>query len=174
MHTRWARFAERAFWGLFENVRLGIRTLFMRSQLVVPVAAPRRIGHAAPVVAPRNLVLVLSPMRHRGPPCSALATWHPTDQTICFPAPTEEQKRLPVPFGSRQRPTLRTVMKFTTPIFTTTALTTETERVATRDDSASVTSASEEVLARAIGAAGLIFGAVGTEFAVTARRLALV
>ncbi|WP_104136237.1 MULTISPECIES: hypothetical protein [unclassified Cryobacterium] len=67
------RFAERAFWGLVENVRLGIRTLFAPAQLAVPVVAPQRIGNVAPVVAPRYLLLVLSAMRHRGPPAFALA-----------------------------------------------------------------------------------------------------
>ncbi|TFD24948.1 hypothetical protein [Cryobacterium sp. TMS1-13-1] len=67
------RFAERAFWSLVENVRLGIRTLFVPAQLAVPVAAPQRIGNVAPVLTPRDLVLVLSAMRHRGPPVFALA-----------------------------------------------------------------------------------------------------
>ena len=67
------RYAERAFWSLVENVRLGIRTLFAPAQLAVPVAAPQRIGHEAPVLTPRDLVLVLSAMRHRGPPAYALA-----------------------------------------------------------------------------------------------------
>jgi hypothetical protein len=67
------RFGERAFWGLVDNVRLGIRTLFVPGQLVVPVPAPQRIGHDAPVVAPRDLVLVLSALRYRGPPVFALA-----------------------------------------------------------------------------------------------------
>lgn len=67
------RYGERAFWGLLENVCLGIRTLFVRNLLAVPVAAPRRIGHDAPVLTPHNLVLVLSPMRRRGPPSVLLA-----------------------------------------------------------------------------------------------------
>ena len=67
------RYAERAFWSLVENVHLGIRTLFAPAQLAVPVAAPQRIGHDAPVFTPRDLVLVLSAMRHRGPPAFALA-----------------------------------------------------------------------------------------------------
>ena len=67
------RYAERAFWSLVENVRLGIRTLFAPAQLEVPVDAPQRIGHEAPVFTPRDLVLVLSAMRHRGPPVFALA-----------------------------------------------------------------------------------------------------
>jgi hypothetical protein len=67
------RYAERAFWGLVDNLRLGIRTLFAPTQLAVPVAVPQRIGHEAPVVAPRDLLLVLSAMRHRGPPAFALA-----------------------------------------------------------------------------------------------------
>ncbi|MDJ0350004.1 hypothetical protein [Cryobacterium sp. PH29-G1] len=67
------RFGERAFWGLVDSVHLGIRTLLRSTQLVVPVASPHRIGHDAPVLTPRNLVLVLSPMRHRGPPAVGLA-----------------------------------------------------------------------------------------------------
>ena len=65
------RSGERAFWGLVESVRLGMRTLYVPTPVVVPVAAPLRIGHEAPVFAPRDLVLVLSAMRHRGPPSSA-------------------------------------------------------------------------------------------------------
>ncbi|TFB64527.1 hypothetical protein [Cryobacterium sp. Hz9] len=68
------RFGERAFWGLVESVRLGLRTLYVPASVVVPVAAPVRIGHEAPVSAPRDLVLVLSAMRHRGPPSGALFT----------------------------------------------------------------------------------------------------
>ncbi len=67
------RYAERAFWSLVDNVRLDIRTLFAPAQLAVPMAAPQRIRHDAPVFTPRNLVLVLSAMRHRGPPAVALA-----------------------------------------------------------------------------------------------------
>lgn len=67
------RYAERAFWSLVGNVRLGIRTLLIPAQLDVPVTAPQRIGHEAPVVTPRDLILVLSALRHRGPPAFALA-----------------------------------------------------------------------------------------------------
>ena len=66
------RFSESAFWSLVENVRRGIRTLFAPSQPDLPVAAPQRIGHQAPVFTPRDLILVLSAMRHRGPPDFAL------------------------------------------------------------------------------------------------------
>jgi hypothetical protein len=66
------RCGERAFWGLVESVRLGLRTLYVPAPVVVPIAAPLRIGHAAPVFTPRDLVLVLSAMRHRGPPSGAL------------------------------------------------------------------------------------------------------
>ncbi len=67
------RYAERAFWGLLDSVRLSIRTLCVGIHVVVLAAVPKRIGHDAPRWAPRNLVLVLSPMRHRGPPAFALA-----------------------------------------------------------------------------------------------------
>jgi hypothetical protein len=67
------RYAERAFWSLVENVRLGIRSLFIPASTAVPVAAPQCITPEAPVIAPRDLVLVLSSMRHRGPPVFALA-----------------------------------------------------------------------------------------------------
>lgn len=67
------RYAERAFWNLVGNVRLGIRMLLLPAQPVVPMVAPRRIGHVAPVFTPRDLILVLSAMRHRGPPAFALA-----------------------------------------------------------------------------------------------------
>ena len=66
------RFGERAFWGLVESVRLGLRTLYVPAPWVVPVAVPVRIGHEAPVSAPRDLILVLSAMRHRGPPSGAV------------------------------------------------------------------------------------------------------
>ncbi|TFD56823.1 hypothetical protein E3T39_15970 [Cryobacterium suzukii] len=65
------RFGERAFWSLVESVRLGVRSLYVPAPLVVPVAVPLRIGHEAPVFTPRDLVLVLSAMRHRGPPSGA-------------------------------------------------------------------------------------------------------
>jgi hypothetical protein len=67
------RFGERAFWGLVDNVRLGIRTLFAPGHLAVPVPAPHRIGHDAPVFAPRDLILVLAALRYRGPPVFVLA-----------------------------------------------------------------------------------------------------
>ncbi|MCY7404831.1 MAG: hypothetical protein LH475_09435 [Cryobacterium sp.] len=66
------RFGERAFWGLVDNLHLGIRTLFRSARCRVSVAAPLRIAHDAPVRTPRDLALVLSPMRHRGPPAAAL------------------------------------------------------------------------------------------------------
>lgn len=67
------RYAERAFWSLVGNARLSIRSLSLPAQLVLPVAAPQRLGHQAPVLTPRDLILVLSAMRHRGPPGFALA-----------------------------------------------------------------------------------------------------
>lgn len=66
------RFAEGAFWGLLKTVRLGMRTLFTPVWVSEGVRSPRRIRHEAPLWSPRNLILVLSAMRHRGPPAVAL------------------------------------------------------------------------------------------------------
>ena len=67
------RFAERAFWGLVDIIHLGLRGLSVPAALDTPVAVPQRIGHVAPIIAPRDLVLLLSAMRHRGPPVFVLA-----------------------------------------------------------------------------------------------------
>ncbi len=62
------RFGERAFWGLLENARLVIRSLFAGHTLVLPPRSPRRTVTTARVFTPRDVALLLSTMRHRGPP----------------------------------------------------------------------------------------------------------
>ena len=64
------RFGERAFWGLLENARLVIRALFAQHALVLPPRSPRRTVTTARVFTPRDLSVLLSTMRHRGPPVS--------------------------------------------------------------------------------------------------------
>jgi hypothetical protein len=66
------RHGETAFWGLFDTVRLGIRSLFAALAGVLTGAtlpdAPRSAVSTARVFAPRDLAVVFSRMRHRGPP----------------------------------------------------------------------------------------------------------
>ena len=64
------RFGERAFWGLLENARPIIRALFAQHPLVLPPRSPRRMVTTARVFTPRDLRVLLSVMRHRGPPVS--------------------------------------------------------------------------------------------------------
>jgi len=66
------RHGETAFWGLFCTVRLGIRSVFsVLAGVLVGVTMPaitRSAATTARVFAPRDLALVFSRMRHRGPP----------------------------------------------------------------------------------------------------------
>ncbi|TFB91708.1 hypothetical protein [Cryobacterium sp. HLT2-28] len=64
------RFGERAFWGLLENACPIIRALFAQHPLVLPPRSPRRMVTTARVFTPRDLRVLLSVMRHRGPPVS--------------------------------------------------------------------------------------------------------
>lgn len=64
------RFGERAFWGLLENARPIIRALFAQHALTLPPRSPRRTVATARVFTPRDLSVLLSTMRHRGPPVS--------------------------------------------------------------------------------------------------------
>jgi len=60
------RHGEHAFWGLFASASVVIRSLFE-----VPVAVPRAARQTpttAPVFTPRDLGVLLSARRHRGPP----------------------------------------------------------------------------------------------------------
>lgn len=71
------RHGESAFWGLFATVRLGIRSLFAALAGVLGgVTLPGSLRSAvstARVFTPRDLALVFSRMRHRGPPALRLA-----------------------------------------------------------------------------------------------------
>lgn len=67
------RFGERAFWGLFDSARVALHALLIA---VLPAAVPTDLRHTAPtapLARPRDLVLLLSPMRHRGPPAPVFA-----------------------------------------------------------------------------------------------------
>lgn len=66
------RHGAAALESLFSSVRLGIRSLFgalagVYSGVAVP-AIRRRVASTASIVTPRDLTIVLSAMRHRGPP----------------------------------------------------------------------------------------------------------
>jgi hypothetical protein len=65
------RYGEAAFWGLFATARLVIRALFAPVRLAIVPLIPRRAPSTAPLRVPRDLALVLSVMRHRGPPLVA-------------------------------------------------------------------------------------------------------
>jgi hypothetical protein len=71
------RHGESAFWGLFATVRLGIRSLFAALAGVLAGAtlpgAPRSAVSTARMFTPRDLALVFSRMRHRGPPALRFA-----------------------------------------------------------------------------------------------------
>lgn len=62
------RFGERAFWGLFDTARLLVRALFQPGLAVVvpPIVGSRPT--TARVNAPRDLLVLLSSVRRRGPP----------------------------------------------------------------------------------------------------------
>ena len=67
------RFGERAFWGLFDSARVALHVLLVG---VLPAPVPADARHTvptAPALRPRDLILLLSPMRHRGPPAVAFA-----------------------------------------------------------------------------------------------------
>lgn len=60
------RFGERAFWGLADTARLLLARLLFAPVLLF--VAPRTPRAADRRFLPRDLALLLSPMRHRGPP----------------------------------------------------------------------------------------------------------
>lgn len=62
------RFGERAFWGLFTTAAMALKTLVRVIVLAPMPAIPGVIAASAAIVAPRDLLVLLSPMRHRGPP----------------------------------------------------------------------------------------------------------
>ncbi|CAN5168256.1 hypothetical protein BH09ACT5_BH09ACT5_15980 [soil metagenome] len=65
------RFGERAFWGVIRTARLLLTRLLV---IVVPVLrVPRPVVVVRQRFLPRDLALLLSSMRHRGPPAELLA-----------------------------------------------------------------------------------------------------
>jgi len=62
------RFGERAFWGLFETARLVIRALLQPGLIVVVPPVVGRRPTTACVSTPRDLLVLLSSVRRRGPP----------------------------------------------------------------------------------------------------------
>ncbi|MDH6238294.1 hypothetical protein [Cryobacterium sp. CG_9.6] len=62
------RFGERAFWGLLENARLIVRALFLPTPTAVMPPVLARRAATARVSLPRNLFVLLSSLRRRGPP----------------------------------------------------------------------------------------------------------
>lgn len=60
------RFGARAFWGIADTARLLLARLLV---VAVPqLDIPRPVVATRPRFVPRDLALLLSPMRHRGPP----------------------------------------------------------------------------------------------------------
>ncbi|MBB5642820.1 hypothetical protein [Cryobacterium roopkundense] len=62
------RFGERAFWSLFDTARLLIRALFSPGLTVVVPPVLARRPTTARVSVPRDLLVLLSSVRRRGPP----------------------------------------------------------------------------------------------------------
>ncbi|WP_022883474.1 hypothetical protein [Glaciibacter superstes] len=67
------RHGEAAFWSLFANARLVIRSLFAPVLTAIAPASMQRIPNTACVFEPRDLGVLLSTMRHRGPPVISVA-----------------------------------------------------------------------------------------------------
>ncbi|TFC07212.1 hypothetical protein E3O42_00250 [Cryobacterium adonitolivorans] len=67
------RFGERAFWGLFSTATMALKTL-VRVIVLTPIPnAPRAIAASSAALPPRDLLVLLSSMRHRGPPVRVFA-----------------------------------------------------------------------------------------------------
>jgi hypothetical protein len=62
------RHGEAAFWGLLANARLVLRRIVARAAATMPPTLLRRSPTSGLLFLPRDLVLVLTAMRHRGPP----------------------------------------------------------------------------------------------------------
>ena len=60
------RFGERAFWGVFGTARLFLARLLVL--VIPPLDVPRPVVAVERRFLPRDLALLLSSMRHRGPP----------------------------------------------------------------------------------------------------------
>lgn len=67
------RHGEAAFWSLFANARMVIRSLFVPLPAAVAPVSMQRIPNTACVFEPRDLGVLLSAMRHRGPPIISVA-----------------------------------------------------------------------------------------------------
>ena len=62
------RFGERAFWGLFTTAAVAL-TALVKVIVLTPIPnIPRSIPALSTFLPPRDLLVLLSPMRHRGPP----------------------------------------------------------------------------------------------------------
>jgi hypothetical protein len=62
------RYGERAFWGLFDTAAAQLRAL-VRVLVLTPIPnIPQVLAAVTAALPPRDLAVLLSPMRHRGPP----------------------------------------------------------------------------------------------------------
>lgn len=67
------RYGERAFWGLLDIATAQLRAL-VRVLVLTPIPnIPQVLSAATAALPPRDLAVLLSPMRHRGPPLGASA-----------------------------------------------------------------------------------------------------
>ncbi|WEO76963.1 hypothetical protein BJQ94_16650 [Cryobacterium sp. SO2] len=67
------RHGERAFWGLFATASVAL-TALVRALVLTPIPSiPRSIPALSAARPPRDLLVLLSPMRHRGPPVRVFA-----------------------------------------------------------------------------------------------------
>jgi len=62
------RYGERAFWGLFTSATVALTALVKRLVLTPIPSIPHTIPALTAFLPPRDLLVMLSPMRHRGPP----------------------------------------------------------------------------------------------------------
>lgn len=69
------RHGEGALRGLLSTARLAVRILFARLAGAIAPRSPRRTLHTAPVATASVRDVLISPMRHRGPPRDARAAW---------------------------------------------------------------------------------------------------
>ncbi|WP_130177240.1 hypothetical protein [Cryobacterium sp. SO1] len=67
------RFGERAFWGLFTTAAVAL-TALVKVIVLTPIPnIPRSIPALSASLPPRDLLVLLNPMRHRGPPVQLFA-----------------------------------------------------------------------------------------------------
>jgi len=67
------RYGERSFWGLFATAGVALRSLVRAIRLTPVPLILRVIVAVSPWLPPRDLRVLLSPMRHRGPPVPVCA-----------------------------------------------------------------------------------------------------